>query len=1211
MPSCALSRRYVLRLGLAAGAGFWLGPSAALGLAASARLPGLASGLAAASASGPAGGAPLPGADGSPFSGILAEFAAGGHRFACERAWAELQPAAGQLRAILLAGGASLSRLLAPSAHCAIAPRGWSAPERVPWATIRHAQGGCGGAAEFHAWLQPQAPLRRVELDCTRAEPAADRRIRTVIRFFLASHQPWQASGEWTIAWQEHGGSWRISEWRTDSLTTAQAVRPLYTDVTETAFGADPSFRAQMLRDTNYWRSVLDDASGIDIFGNYGVSVGDADGDGEDEIYVCQPQGLPNRLYRRRRGGAWAYEDIAAAAGVDLLDATSMALFADLRNRGRQDLILITQSQPLVFWNEGGGRFRLDAAAIPPAASGASLTGAALADYDGDGWLDLYVCSYGYFQGSGANPLPRPYFNARNGPPNHLYRNRGDGSFAEVTAAAGLDQGNDRFSFACFWLPTDAGRRPDLLVINDFGENNYYRNLGGGRFEEIAGGLPGHGAGMSAAAADFSGRGLEVYVGNMWTPAGLRVTADPAFAGLYPGVAGAALREMAQGNRLYQPGTGAQPPFTAAGSGAARAGWAWSCDAFDPVRSGRPGLYCVNGFLSAAATGRRPVDSFFWEQIIARSPLAAVAPIPAGYQASWRAGFHLAHSGHDWNGRQRNVCFLNLGGGRFADISAISGLDFADDGRAFALFDAAGGGSADLILRSRTGPQIRLLRHQPPEGQHCLAICLRGAASNRDAIGARLTLRTAAGSQIQLLQAGSGFLSQHSKQLIFGLGSEAGGDLRIEWPSGAVGQYPGLAAGFRYAITEGDAAPRPTALRAAPPVSAAPAEPAPIPRQFVTPLVDPLPLPPLTLLGARGGEPSPAGGQLWWLCAAEDAAVARGLPGAVIIEWPRAPARLRAFCRTVLRYLYDCQRAFPLPTGLLLHGGALRQVFWGGAERAALAEGLRQPPPSGAAALPFRGRALLCSFQRDPRALGGALETAGLHAEAAVYLQAAARLFPRDAEVFFNLGLARRGQGQAAAARAAAQRALALQPHFAAAENLLGVLAMDSGQWNAARREFERATRDAPAAADGWNNLGYAQMQQGDLGGARTSLERALALAPGFANALNNRGILAARQNHPQAAARDFRRALAADPNDLQAGNNLAVLLAQQGETAGAIAAFQAVLRRHPEARGATLNLARLQLSLHDRAAMRKLLAAWLQRHPGDAAARALLRAAR
>lgn len=1201
MPSCAFTRRQVLGWGLAAAAGLGLRPTA--WLAAAAEPPNAA---AAASA-----GAPPPSAGGSPFADVLAAFADGRHRFACERAWAELQPAVREWRQALRAGGAALPRLLAPAAACAIAPGAWTAPEPISWAVIRQARGGLGGVAEFQAWLAPHAPLQRVELECTRAERAAGGGIRTAVRFLLASHG-WQASGEWLLEWQRpEGGGWRIAGWRSESLTTAAAKRPLFTDITAAAFGSDPSFPAQMLRDTNYWRSVLDAASGIDIFGNYGVSVGDADGDGEDEIYVCQPQGLPNRLYRRRRG-ALAYEDIAAAAGVDLLDATSMALFADLRNRGRQDLILITQSQPLVFWNEGGGRFRLDAEAIPPTASAASLTGAALADYDGDGRLDLYVCSYGYFQGSGANPLPRPYFNARNGPPNHLYRNRGDGTFADATKAAGLGQGNDRYSFACAWLRTGSARPPDLLVINDFGEDNYYRNVGGGRFEEIADGLPGHGAGMSAAVADFSGRGLEVYIGNMWTPAGLRVTADPAFARIYPGAAGAAMREMAEGNRLYRPGPDAQPPFLAAASGAARAGWAWSCDAFDPTRSGRPSLYCVNGFLSAAEEGLEPVDSLFWEQIIARSPFAASAPVPASYQAGWRAGFHLAHGGHDWNGRQRNVCFLNLGGGRFADASVISGLDFADDGRAFALFDATGDGSTNMILRSRTGPQIRLLRHQPPDGQQCLAIRLRGTASNRDAIGARLILRTAAGSQIQQLQAGSGFLSQHSKQLVFGLGSERRADLRIEWPSGAVSDYPALSAGFRYAITEGESAPRPTALRATRAFAAAPAQPAPIPRQFVTPLVDPLPMPPLAQLGWSGAAgTAPGGAQLWWLCAADDAGTVRGLHGAVIIEWPRAPERLRVFCRTVLRYLYDRRREFPLPTGLLLHEGALRQVYWGGADRQTLRQGLLQPPPSGAAALPFRGRALLCSFQRDPRSLGGALETAGLHAEAAEFLQAATRLFPRDAEVFYNLGLARRGQGDAVAARAAAQRALRLQPRFAAAENLLGVLDMDAGQWSAARREFDRATRDAPAAADGWNNLGYAQMQQGDLDGARASLDRALALAPGFANALNNRGILAARQHDPQAAARDFRRALAADPGDLQAGNNLAVLLAQQGNSAGAIAAFQAVLRRQPEARGALLNLARLQLSLQDRAAARKLLRAWLRRHPGDAAALALLRGAR
>ncbi|MGH9535632.1 MAG: FG-GAP-like repeat-containing protein, partial [Terriglobales bacterium] len=1146
MPSCGVPRRHFLGLGAA----FVMAPP-----------------RATAATSGPA--PPLrPAANGSPVGEILAAFADGRDRFACEAQWRQLQPAVAHLRAALRSGGAELGALLAPGAACRVAPLGWRPATDTGWARVRSADPGhWGGPAAFAAWLRPHAPLREAELECVAIAASGSGRLRTRLRLSLAAREPWQASGEWDIEWGRPAetGRWRIERWGTDSLTTAESPGFAFEDITASAFGNDPSYRRQLLRDTNYWRTVLDAAAGVDIFGNYGVAVGDADGDGEDEIYVCQPQGLPNRLYRRRRGsGGLEYEDISATAGVDLLDATSMALFADLRNRGRQDLILITQSQPLVFWNEGGGRFRVDGEAIPLRQGGASLTGAALADYDGDGFLDLYVCSYGYFQGSGANPLPRPYFNARNGPPNHLYRNQGDGRFRDATEASGLNQGNDRYSFSCAWTGWNDQPHPDLLVINDFGEDNYYRNRGDGTFEEIADGLRGHGAGMSVAVADFARRGLQPYVGNMWTPAGLRVTADAGFQTRYPAAAAEAMRQMAEGNRLYAPPPTPATPLTPVPSGAERAGWAWSCDSLDVANRGRPDLYCVNGFLSAPdGAGRPSLNSFFWQQIIARAPASARERLSAGYAAGWQAGFELAHRDHDWYGRQRNVCFLNLGGGQFADVSALSGLDFEADGRAFAVLDADGDGHNDLLVRSRTGPQLRLLRNRAGAGHPSLAVRVHGVRGNRDAIGARITLTSMAGREVRELRAGSGFLSQHSKRLVFGLGEAEQGDVRVEWPGGGITEYSGLKAGFTYELTEGQEQPWRVPFGPAPQTPAAPARAEAIPARFITHLVDPLPLPRLTELGLGAGA---AAASLLWLCRLGDA-TAQGLPGAAAVEWGRAPAPFRAFCSAVLAYLYDRRRAVTLPTGLQVAQGRLVQVFWGGATRAELGAALRQPPASGAAALPFSGRSLLCSYRRDLRQLGAALETAGLHAPAALYLQSAAEMFPQDAEVFYNLGLARRGAGQPQPAEAAAAQALALRPDFAEAENLLGVLAMDRGDWSDASRRFQLATTQAPEDASAWNNLGYAQLRQGDLTAAGQSLARALGLAPDFADALNNRGIWAARQGHLSAAAKDFGRAVAADPDDEQAANNLAVLQARQGHAAAASATLESLLRRHPDAR--------------------------------------------
>jgi len=160
------------------------------------------------------------------------------------------------------------------------------------------------------------------------------------------------------------------------------------------------SYSAQLLRGVNYWRTVLDEACGIDVYGNNGIAAGDIDNDGFDDLYICQPSGLPNRLYRNRGDGTFA--DVTDAAGVGILDATPCALFADVLNRGRQDLLVVTVTEPMLFLNQGNGTFQLKANAFkfaqPPQGT---FTGASFGDYDHDGKLDLYLCLYSYYEGLG------------------------------------------------------------------------------------------------------------------------------------------------------------------------------------------------------------------------------------------------------------------------------------------------------------------------------------------------------------------------------------------------------------------------------------------------------------------------------------------------------------------------------------------------------------------------------------------------------------------------------------------------------------------------------------------------------------------------------------------------------------------------------------------------------------------------------------------
>jgi hypothetical protein len=149
-----------------------------------------------------------------------------------------------------------------------------------------------------------------------------------------------------------------------------------------------------------------------------------------------------------------------------------------LNNDGRQDLLVVSGTGPLLFLNLGGGKFRQKENAFHFAHSPqGTFTGSALADYDRDGWLDVYFCLYSYYEGPDRYRYPVPYYNAQNGPANFLFRNNRDGTFTDVTGRAGLDQNNNRFSFACGWADYNNDGWPDLYVANDFGQKIFIATM--------------------------------------------------------------------------------------------------------------------------------------------------------------------------------------------------------------------------------------------------------------------------------------------------------------------------------------------------------------------------------------------------------------------------------------------------------------------------------------------------------------------------------------------------------------------------------------------------------------------------------------------------------------------------------------------------------------------------------------------------------------
>ena len=166
------------------------------------------------------------------------------------------------------------------------------------------------------------------------------------------------------------------------------------------------------------------------------------------------------------------------------------------------------------------------------------------------------------------------------------------------------------------------------------------------------------------------------------------------------------------------------------------------------------------------------LNSFFWRQVVANSPDEAKPS--HDYEQGWSAINELIRADGTWSGYERNIFYANNGDGTFSDISGVIGLDFLEDGRAFALADFDHDGRQEVFLKNRNGPQLRLLKNVMENLPPSIAFRLRGTKSNRDAIGAVVTLETELGRQTRSLQAGSGFLSQHSKDVFFGLGAAKG-----------------------------------------------------------------------------------------------------------------------------------------------------------------------------------------------------------------------------------------------------------------------------------------------------------------------------------------------------------------------------------------------------------------------------------------------------
>ena len=327
-----------------------------------------------------------------------------------------------------------------------------------------------------------------------------------------------------------------------------------------------------------------------------------------------------------------------------------------------------------------------------------------------------------------------------------LFRNRGDGTFEDVTAKSGIFDTSSK-SLGVALIDYDRDGWPDIVVANDTQPNKLYRNLRNGNFEEvgvragIAFSEDGRArAGMGIDAADFENAGTE----------GIAITNfDNEMAALYRRGSGAGFTDLATSSGLGQ---------------ASRNSLGFGCAFFDADLDGRLDLVIVNGHIDATVRNIRANTGY------------AQAP-------------HL---------------FLNQGGGKFRDVAREVGREFAEPkvGRGVAYGDFDNDGDVDLLVTTNQGPAL-LYRNDVGNGNRSLRFRLTGTKSNRDAIGAVVRVYTPDGAQLRTVKTGSSYLSQSELAVTFGMGKrESAQRVVIEWPSGRTDEFKDVRAGA-YSVTEG------------------------------------------------------------------------------------------------------------------------------------------------------------------------------------------------------------------------------------------------------------------------------------------------------------------------------------------------------------------------------------------------------------------------
>jgi len=337
-----------------------------------------------------------------------------------------------------------------------------------------------------------------------------------------------------------------------------------------------------------------------------GVAVGDADGDGCEDLVLTGSPVLS--FYRGRCDGT--FEEATAASGLPrpYPAAASGAVFFDYDNDGWSDLyVAAVKGGDRLFHNEGRGRF-VDVSARAGITPGRWGSMPVVADYDRDGFLDVYIARMGDHELSS----PRPPYAAENGVRGTLLHNQGDGSFVDVSAEAGVDSAG--WDMAAGWADYDDDGWPDLYVSNEFGDNHLYRNARDGTFRDTTreSGTAEGGSGMGVAWGDVDGDGdLDLFVSAMHANSGW-VLFHPEFPlpipwyhrllGRFTDVvqrrADDITDRLSRGSSLFRnEGDGTFTDISDS-AGVRDGQWGWGAQFLDYDNDGRLDLYAVNGFIT-------------------------------------------------------------------------------------------------------------------------------------------------------------------------------------------------------------------------------------------------------------------------------------------------------------------------------------------------------------------------------------------------------------------------------------------------------------------------------------------------------------------------------------------------------------------------------------------------------------------------------------